>query len=97
MLRLILKLFVVPFALVLTIATALFSFILSMSDKIFCIASSLAFLISVGLFITGQPAGGIAFIVVAFLVSPFGLPVLAGWFVKGLDGAGGLLRSFLVS
>ena len=97
MMRFILKLLAAPFALALTIAAGLFSFVLSMSDKIFGIASGLAFLVSVGLFITGQPTGGIAFLVVAFLVSPFGLTAFAGWLVKGLDGAGGALRAFLFS
>ena len=95
--RLILKLLAAPFALVLTIAAALFSFVLSMSDKVFGIASGLAFLVSVGLFITGQPTGGIAFMVIAFLVSPFGLPAFVGWLVKRLDGAGGALRAFIFS
>ena len=97
MLRLILKLLAAPFALAFSIAAALFSFILSMSDKVFGIVSGLAFLAAVGLFITGQPTGGIAFLVVTFLVSPFGLPALAGWLVKGLDGVGGALRAFLIS
>jgi len=95
--RLILKLLAAPLALVFTIAAAFFSFILSMSDIIFGIASGLLFIVSVALFITGQPAGGIAFIVIAFLVSPVGLPALAGWLVKGLSGMGGGLRSFLRS
>ena len=95
--RIILKLFAAPFALAFTITAALFSFILSMSDKIFGIASGLAFLVSVGLFITDQATGGIAFLVVAFLVSPFGFPAFAGWLVKGLDGVGGALRAFLIS
>ena len=95
--RLILKLLAAPFALVFTIAAAFFSFILSASDMIFGIVSGLAFLVSVGLFITGQTTGGIAFLIVGFFVSPFGLPAFAGWLVKGLDGAGGRLRAFLLS
>ena len=97
MLRLILKLFAAPFALALTIAATLFSFMLSMSDKKFCVVSGLAFLVSVGLFITGQPIGGVAFLVIAFLVSPAGFPAFAGWLVKGLDGVGGALRAFMLS
>ena len=95
--RLILKLLAAPFALALTIAAALFSFILSMSDKIFGILSGLAFLVSVGLFLTGQTTGGIVFMAIAFVVSPFGLPAFAGWLGRGLDGAGGALRAFLLS
>ena len=95
--KLILKLIAAPFALALTIAAAFFSFILAVSDVFFGVASTLIFLISVALFITGQPMGGIAFLVIAFLVSPLGIPAFAGWLVSGLDGTGGALRSFLIS
>ena len=93
--RIILKLLAAPFALAFTVLAAFFSFILSMSDVVFGIASGLLFIVSVALFITGQPTGGIAFIVLAFLVSPAGIPALAGLLVKGLDGVGGGLRSFI--
>jgi len=95
--KLILKLLAVPFALALTIMAALFSFVLAMSDKVFGLLAGLTFLVSIGLFITGQPTGGIAFLVVTFLVSPFGLPALVGCIGKGLDGISGALRAFLVS
>jgi hypothetical protein len=95
--RLILKLFAAPLALVFTIATAFFSFILSVSGVIFGIASTLVFIISVALFVTGQTAGGIAFLIIAFLVSPFGLPALAGWFAGKLGVIAGALKAFLFS
>jgi len=97
MLRLVLKLLAAPFALALTIATALFSFALSVSDRIFGFVSGLVFIASVLLLVMGQTTGGIAFMGVAFLVSPFGLPALAGLIVKGLDGAGATLRAFIFS
>ena len=97
MLRFILKLFAAPFALAFSIAAALFSFILSVSDMIFGIVSSLVFIGSVILFVTGQTTGGIVFLAAAFLISPFGLPALAGLLVKGLDGVGGALKSFIIN
>ena len=76
--KLVLKLFAVPFALAFSIAAVLFLFILSVSDKIFGIISGLVSIAAVVLLISGQTTGGIAFLVVAFLVSPFGIPALAG-------------------
>ena len=93
--RLILKLLAAPFALALTIVAAFFSFITSVSNVIFGIASGLTIIVSVALFITGQATGGIAFLAIAFLVA--GLPALAGLLVKGLNSAGGALRAFLFS
>ena len=95
MLKLILKLVAVPFALALTIVAAVFNFLLSVSAIFFGIASTLVFIGAVILFATGEPAGGIAFLAVAFLVSPFGLPALAGWLVGLLNSAGGALRGFI--
>ena len=93
--RLILKIIAMPFALVLTIMTAFFKFLLSVSAIFFGIASVLVFIGAVILFIAGEPIGGIAFMVVAFLISPFGLPALAGCLVGLMDGAGRALRGFI--
>ena len=94
--RLVLKLLAAPVALVLMIVTALFSFVLSVSDVFLCILSALVFAASVILLITGATAGGIAFLVAAFLVSPFGLPKLARWLVEGLKGLSGALKGFIL-
>ena len=97
MLRLFLKLLAAPFALAFSIAAVLCSFLLAMSDKIFGVVSGLVFLAAILLLVIGQTTGGIAYMGVAFLVSPFGIPALAGLIVKGLDGAGGVLRTFIFS
>ena len=93
--RFILKLLAAPFALALSILTALFSFVLSMSDAVFGIASGLMFIGAVLLLVKGEMAGGIAWMVVAFLVSPFGLPALANWLVKKMEGVGQTLKWFI--
>ena len=95
--RFILKLVAAPFALALAIISALLTFVLALSDVLFGIVSSIAFLASVALFITGQTTGGIAWLIVAFLISPAGLPAAAGWLVTKLGGAGGALRAFIFS
>ena len=76
MLRFALKVIAMPFALVLTIVTAVFKFLLSVSAIFFGIVSSLVFIGAVVLFITGDPTGGTAFLTVAFLVSPSDFPHL---------------------
>jgi hypothetical protein len=95
--RLILKLIALPFALVLTVVSAFFSFVLSVSEAFLGVVSVLVFIAAVVLFVTGKTPGGIAYMVVAFLISPMGLPALAGWFVGGIDSAGSALRAFIVS
>ena len=52
-------------------------------------------LFSLILFIGGQTVGGIAFLVLAFLVSPFGVPAIAAWLVDKLHWAKFALRDFI--
>ncbi|MFR2023968.1 MAG: CD1845 family protein [Clostridia bacterium] len=44
-------------------------------------------LLALVLFIGGQTLGGIVFLVLAFLVSPFGIPAIAEWLVDKLHSA----------
>jgi len=95
--RLIFKIVAVPFALVITIVSLFLTFVLAASEIFFSIASGLIFLGAVILFIAHEPLGGVAFLVVAFLVSPFGIPALAGKLVGLLDNAGSTLRGFIAN
>ena len=95
--RLIFKIVAAPFALVITIVSLFLTFVLAASAVFFSIASGLIFLGAIILFITGEPLGGGAFLVVAFLVSPYGIPALAGKLVGLLDNAGGVLRGFIAN
>ena len=52
-------------------------------------------LLSLILFIGGQTVGGIVFLVLAFLVSPFGVPAIAAWLVDKLHWAKFALRDFI--
>ena len=76
--RFILKLFAAPVMLVLIIVSAVLAFVHAASAIIISIASGIIFLGAVILFIVGEPLGGAAFLVVAFLASPYGLHALAG-------------------
>ena len=93
--RLILKFLAAPIAMALTIVTALFSFLLSVTDGIIGLASTVVFIAAVILLASGQTLGGISFMAIAFLVSPFGLPALARRLVRRLDGLGSTLRGFI--
>lgn len=69
---------------------------------LFCVASAVCelgcivlTLLSLILFIGGQTVGGIVFLVLAFLVSPFGVPAIAEWLVDKLHSAKFALRDFI--
>ena len=92
----VLKILAVPVMLLLTLAVAFCTFILMMTGIVTWIVSGLVFAGAVILFFSHQPAGGIAFLMIAFLVSPYGLPALAAWIVGKLDGAKYSLREFIM-
>ena len=52
-------------------------------------------LLSLILFIGGQTVDGIVFLVLALLISPFGVPAIAAWLVDKLHSAKFALRDFI--
>ena len=95
--RFILKLVAAPFALSFTVAAVLLAFTLAASEIFFRIASILVFIGALILFISGEPVGGGAFLVVAFLVSPYGIHAVAGRLAGLFGSAGGALKTFILS
>ena len=94
--KIVLRILAMPVMLLLTMAVAFCTFILMMTGIVTWIVSGLVFAGAVILFFSHQPAGGIAFLVIAFLVSPYGLLALAVWVVGKLDGAKYSLREFII-
>ena len=94
--KIVLKVLAAPAMLLLTLAVAFCTFILMVTGVITWILSGLVFVGAVILFFSHQPAGGVAFLVIAFLASPYGLPASAAWIVGKLDGAKYALREFVM-
>jgi len=93
--RIILKIIAAPFVVVLTVFAAVTTFL-------FCVAGALCGVASIGLtllaivaLIAGQTTGGIVAFVLAFLVSPFGLPAIADWLIEKLHNLNFALRDFI--
>jgi hypothetical protein len=89
----VLKILAAPVMVALSLLAAMVTFL-------FCVASAVCgcivlTLLSIILFIGGQTVGGIVFLVLAFLVSPFGVPAIAEWLVDKLHSAKFALRDFI--
>jgi len=94
--RLLLKILAAPAIALLMLVVAFCTFVLAVTGFV---GGLLSVLITIGaalLFFAHQTAGGIAFLVIAFLVSPYGLPALAAWLVGKLDRAKYLLQDFII-
>ena len=89
----VLKILAAPVMVALSLLAAMVTFL-------FCVASAVCelgciVLTLLSLFISGQTVGGIVFLVLAFLVSPFGVPAIAEWLVDKLHSAKFTLRDFI--
>ena len=80
----VLKVLAAPFVVALTLLVAIVSFL-------YCVLTLLALV----LFIGGQTLGGVVFLVLAFLVSPFGIPAIADWLMDRLYSLKYSLQDFI--
>lgn len=95
--RLILKLIAAPLILFLTVLVAVLLFLFSLSSFLLTAASVIMVLLGVGLFFISYPVGGVIYLVIAFLLSPYGLQAGARAVITGLDSLNLSLRQFITS
>ena len=95
--RLVLKLIAAPFVVLLTVLVAVLLFLFSLSSFLLTAASVIMALLGVGLFFISYPGGGVIYLVIAFLLSPYGLQVVTGVVITGLDSLNLSLRRFITS
>ena len=93
--RLIFKLLAFPFVLVTGILYLVCKFMVIASGAVLGILSSIVFLASLVLFFTTGLWAGLSWLVIAFLISPYGLPMAAAWLVGIMGGANHALRDFV--
>ena len=62
-----------------------------------CDLRKLMALMGVGLFFISYPVGGVVYLGIAFLLSPFGLQAVAGAVITGLNSLNLSLRQFITS
>ena len=80
-LKLGLKILAVPVVLALTLFTGLCFWLLYVSSFIFGLVSTVVALLGIAVLVTYSPQNGVILLVIAFLVSPLGLPMAAVWLV----------------
>ncbi len=95
--RVILKILAAPFVVVLTVLWAVMVFLFCWAETILHFASGIAGLLAVVLLFMGQTTGGIVFAVIAFLISPVGIPAIAKWLIDRLDDLNDSLKTFITT
>ncbi len=96
--RIIGKLFVLPFALALSLVTLVLMFFHQIAGAALDILCGIFVICGLFvLFIDGSAAEGIRSLVIAFCISPFGLPFLAELLLDGLAGLSGSMWGYIMA
>lgn len=95
--RLVLKMLVAPFVLVTGILYLFCQFVLIASGTVLGVLSGAVFLAALALFFVAGFWPGLSWLVIAFLLSPYGLATVATWLVGIIGGVNSTLRNFLLN
>lgn len=79
LLKLLLKIVIAPVILLLTLAIWICVGIVYVSGMVLSLVSMVFVLLGVGVLVTYSPQNGLILLMIAYLLSPFGLPKLAFW------------------
>lgn len=90
--RLVFKILALPFVLITGILYLVCKFLVVSSGAVLGILSGIIFLASLVLFFTAGLWAGLSWLVIAFLISPYGLPMAAAWLVGMIGGVNGALK-----
>ena len=93
--RLLLKALAAPIVVLLTVFVWLCALLLNLSAFAFGLAGTVVGLLGLAVLVTYSVQNGIIMLVIAFLVSPFGLPMLAVRLLGFLQNANYTLRDFI--
>ena len=94
--RTVLKILATPAMCLLALTVAVCSFLLLIAGFICWFLAVAAGIGGIVLLFTHHLDGGIAFLIIAFLVSPYGLPALFAWLVGKLNAARYSLKEFIL-
>lgn len=85
------RIVLMPIVLLLTAIHFLLALFLVLSTRVLAIISSLGITLSLLLFVTGDYRNGGIFLLLAWLISPIGLPLIAEWLWRGLANVRGMM------
>ena len=95
MIRWMLKLLFAPLIVMMTIVTFGLGLVVALSSKALAVASFALAAFAVPVFICGMDKSGCLLLILAWLISPLGLPLIADWLWRGLDNLRGIVMRFV--
>ena len=95
MIRWMLKLLFAPLIAMMTIITFGLGLVVALSSKALAVVSFALAAFAVPVFICGMDKSGCLLLILAWLISPLGLPLIADWLWRGLDNLRGIVIRFV--
>ena len=95
--KILLKILAVPFVPALAILSLAMKFFAWLSVRIFTLIALIIAIGGVGLLVKGDTGAGVGVLVMAFLVSPFGIPLIAEAIAGLIDGINDSLKGFITT
>jgi hypothetical protein len=95
--RIVLKILAAPFVAILTVLWAFLTFVFCFAEAALGYAAGLGVLVAVGLFVMRNNTGGVVFLILSFLLSPLGLPAVAGWLIDKIADLNDSLKFFIAT
>ena len=91
--RLILKILLLPVVFILTVFVAACRFLCTFSTILLSIMAFVTFAIALGTMLLLQDGtGGLKIMILAWLISPYGIPLFASWLVEKVNNLNGRLK-----
>lgn len=81
-LKFFLMILVAPIWLLLTVFIGIFSLIISIASWVFCIIAFILLIVAIFFLITETSKDGLLVLLVAYLLSPWGIPMFATWILS---------------
>ncbi|MEG1475697.1 MAG: CD1845 family protein [Longicatena sp.] len=92
--RILLKILLFPITLALTIIVLVCQFLCVFSSMLLSIVAFLLFVLGLAVMVfIGEIGEGLKALFAAYLISPYGLPMLAAWLIGAVDGLNDRLKA----
>ena len=92
--RILFKILIFPVTLVLTVLVLFCQFVCLVGATLLSILAFLIAVIALGILLfSGQPAEGLKYLIIAFCISPYGIPMFAAWLISKAEAFNNLLKS----
>ena len=96
MIHLVLKVLLAPLIALMTIVTFVLGIVVAVSSKTLAVVSFALAAFAVPVFICGMDKSGYLLLILAWFISPLGLPLIADFLWRGLDNLRGVLSRIVL-